>query len=228
MPTTTPEKVAAAVVSAIHTNKATVDIPGYLPLLYRVYAMAPRTLQRLSAACGWARRDFSTPPSHRVLPPLWRIVGTNRTIVKVMATLSPSVDRVVHRLSNGRSTAFGHVLPTLMLDTVGSQTGQQRRTPVAYAQDDDGSVLVVGSNFGRPNHPAWSTNLLKTPAANMILDGNPTPVHAKLLTSPDREQAWLVLLRVWPFTVYADRCERELRIFRLTPLLTGRPRINHP
>jgi deazaflavin-dependent oxidoreductase (nitroreductase family) len=82
----------------------------------------------------------------------------------------------------------------------------------------DGTFVLVGSNFGQPDHPAWTANLLKHPDAEISWKGRDIPVRAELLRGAEREAAWEALLRFWPpYAAYAARVAREIRLFRLTP-----------
>jgi deazaflavin-dependent oxidoreductase (nitroreductase family) len=84
--------------------------------------------------------------------------------------------------------------------------------------EEGGTFVLVGSNFGRPDHPAWTANLLRNPEAEVSWKGRDIPVRAVLLAGEDREAAWAALLRFWPpYGAYAARVEREIRLFRLTP-----------
>ncbi|MFD8563918.1 nitroreductase/quinone reductase family protein [Streptosporangium canum] len=53
-----------------------------------------------------------------------------------------------------------------------------------------GTWLLIGSNFGRPGHPAWTANLLAHPDADINWKGEDIPVPARLLDSAEREEAW--------------------------------------
>ncbi|MEU1628279.1 SDR family oxidoreductase [Streptomyces sp. NPDC020096] len=66
VPALTAEQVARAVLRGLSTGAATVDVPRYLPLVYRAYDFSPRLVQYLSSLGGPARRDFGhQPPGHR-------------------------------------------------------------------------------------------------------------------------------------------------------------------
>jgi NAD(P)-dependent dehydrogenase (short-subunit alcohol dehydrogenase family) len=93
LPAASPEQVAAAVLTGIRHRKSTVDFPGYLPLLYRSYALTPGVFRYFSRAWGPARRDFSAP-TVSVVQKLLRAVGSNFVSVAAMATVTPSLDRV--------------------------------------------------------------------------------------------------------------------------------------
>jgi deazaflavin-dependent oxidoreductase (nitroreductase family) len=90
----------------------------------------------------------------------------------------------------------------------------------------DGTWLVVGSDFGRPHHPAWSTNLLHRPHATVTAQGRAWQVTARQLTGQEKEQQRNRILLTIPFyDAYASRAGRDIRVFRLTPITTpqGRP-----
>jgi NAD(P)-dependent dehydrogenase (short-subunit alcohol dehydrogenase family) len=59
LPPARPEQVANAIVKAIIRRREILDVPSYLPLLYRAYALAPETFRRMVQAGGSARHDFS-------------------------------------------------------------------------------------------------------------------------------------------------------------------------
>ncbi|MEU7428603.1 SDR family NAD(P)-dependent oxidoreductase [Streptomyces sp. NPDC040750] len=238
LPPTTPEKVAIAVVKAIVRHRPAVDIPGYLPLFYRAYAMAPELTRKAAATGGSGRRDYATPhPTSRqdsrprsrerhngeskrdslALRALKR-AGANARFVSVMSPIAPSIDRATHRLTGGRALLMPARLPSLMLTTIGKVTGRPRQVPLLCHSEPDGSFLVVASNFGRSNHPAWSSNLLATPRATVTRAGRSLPVTATLLEGRERTFAWEQLTKLWPpYDTYARRSGRELKVFRLTP-----------
>jgi deazaflavin-dependent oxidoreductase (nitroreductase family) len=108
------------------------------------------------------------------------------------------------------------VLPLLMLTTWGRQSGRARAVPLLYLRRND-ELLVVASNWGRANHPAWSSNLLANPTAVVQLGAVTYPVSAHLLTSNEKACLWPELCRFCPvWQTYADRSARDLRVFSLT------------
>ena len=130
----------------------------------------------------------------------------------------PYVDRFVHRITGGRVVTSRLFVDSLVLTTIGRRSGAPREAPLACAREAAGSWLVVGSNFGKEHHPAWTTNLLANPEATVGYRGQDVPVTASLLEDAEREAAWADLRRVWPlYDRYEDRAGRSLRVFRLTP-----------
>ncbi|MFI6354317.1 nitroreductase family deazaflavin-dependent oxidoreductase [Streptomyces sp. NPDC050743] len=145
-------------------------------------------------------------------------VSSTRGFAKVAPHVIPALDRAVHRLTGGRYLLSTRMLPGVILTTTGARSGLPRRTPLACMPEDDGrNWLLVGSNFGRPGHPAWSHNLLAHPDAVISWKGRDVPVTARLLTGQERAQAWTALLEFWPpYAAYQARVTREIRLFRIT------------
>jgi deazaflavin-dependent oxidoreductase (nitroreductase family) len=127
------------------------------------------------------------------------------------------VDTALQRWSGGRLAAMRLAgLTSVLLTTTGHRTGLSRTLPL-LAIPDGGSLIIIGSNFGRPEHPAWSANLLANPEATVRLRGHTFPVTATFLKGDDRAEAWASATRVWPaFDIYASRSDREIRVFRVT------------
>ena len=144
-------------------------------------------------------------------------VSSTRGFARVAPHVVPALDRAVHRLTRGRVLLSAQLLPGVVLTSTGARSGLPRRTPLACMPEDGGAVrCLVGSNFGRPGHPAWSHNLLAHPDAEISWKGRDVPVTARLLAGEERAAAWQALLRFWPpYAAYQARVEREIRVFRL-------------
>lgn len=132
--------------------------------------------------------------------------------------IAPRLDKVVHKLTGGRVLPSARFLPGLLLTTTGSKTGQPRTVPIACFQEGD-DLVVVGSNFGRDKHPAWSGNLLKTPEAVVDFRGEVFDVAARRATDEEVEALWPRFVRRWPaFDTYRKRTDaagRDIRVFYL-------------
>ncbi|MFD7242990.1 nitroreductase family deazaflavin-dependent oxidoreductase [Streptomyces massasporeus] len=144
-------------------------------------------------------------------------VSSTRGFARVAPHVVPALDRAVHRLTRGRVLLSAQLLPGVVLTSTGARSGLPRRTPLACMPEGDGrGWILVGSNFGRPGHPAWSHNLLAHPDAEISWKGRDVPVTARLLAGEERAAAWRALLRFWPpYAAYQARVEREIRVFRL-------------
>lgn len=144
-------------------------------------------------------------------------VSSTRAFAKLAPHVVPAVDRAIHRLTRGKVLPSARMLPGVVLTVRGARTGLPRSTPLACVPEEPGTWLLIGSNFGRPAHPAWTANLLGHPEAEVSWKGETVPVRATLLTGTARDEAWRSALRFWPpYATYQARVEREIRIFRVT------------
>ncbi|MCZ9631208.1 nitroreductase family deazaflavin-dependent oxidoreductase [Rhodococcus sp. BH5] len=126
------------------------------------------------------------------------------------------IDRKLLAHSKGRRTIFGPMgVPLLLLATTGRKTGQPRTTPLTYMREG-GRLFLVGSNFGRPHHPAWSENLLANREATVTIAGAEIPVNTTLLTGQEAESVFEQFVEYNPtYSVYKTRTARNLRVFAL-------------
>jgi deazaflavin-dependent oxidoreductase (nitroreductase family) len=107
------------------------------------------------------------------------------------------------------------VLPLLMLTTLGRKSGQERTVPLLYmARTED--LIVVGSNWARPRHPAWSENLLADSQCSVTTGRLTQHARARLLPPDEAEALWPTLESFCPvWRTYRERSGRTLRIFSL-------------
>lgn len=159
-------------------------------------------------------------PSARRVPKAVRkavqSVSSTRAFARVAPRLVPAMDRAVHRLTRGKVLLSAQLLPGVILTARGARSGLPRRTPLACMPEEGGTWILIGSNFGRTDHPAWTANLLAHPDAEINWKGRDIPVTAQLLHGEERDTVWKALLDFWPpYATYQARVTREIRLFRL-------------
>ncbi|NEB78393.1 nitroreductase family deazaflavin-dependent oxidoreductase [Streptomyces sp. SID14478] len=144
-------------------------------------------------------------------------VSSTRAFARVAPHVVPAMDRTVHRLTRGKVLLSAQMLPGVILTAKGAKSGLARRTPLACMPEEErGTWLLIGSNFGRPGHPAWTANLRAHPDAEISWRGEDIAVRARQLDSREREEAWAAALKFWPpYAAYQARIDREIRLFRL-------------
>ncbi|GAW51081.1 MULTISPECIES: nitroreductase family deazaflavin-dependent oxidoreductase [unclassified Nocardioides] len=127
-------------------------------------------------------------------------------------------DKLIQRLTRGRVTIMMATgLKELVLQVPGRTTGILRTTPLLCVPHGDG-WLVVGSNWGAPTPPAWAANLRAAEEPLVTYRGRTVAVTARELQGAEREEIWAVLVEEWPnYQKYAERTDRELPVFWLTP-----------
>ncbi len=148
-----------------------------------------------------------------------RSLGHTTWFARAGRTLVP-VDRALGRMTKGRFVAFSNRdLPSLLITTTGRKSGLPRTNPLLYVRDGDGYV-VIGSNWGQDQHPAWALNLVANPEAVVTTAGKDIRVRATLAEGTERDRQLALLLAMWPaYATYEKRAHgRDLRVFRLEPL----------
>ena len=100
-----------------------------------------------------------------------------------------------YRLSGGLiGGRFGRVR-MLLLTTTGRKSGRPRTTPLLYLEDD-GNLVVIASNGGNPNHPAWWLNLKSDPQATVQVGRERRTVTAEEAEGETRERLWRAVVDV--------------------------------
>jgi deazaflavin-dependent oxidoreductase (nitroreductase family) len=135
-------------------------------------------------------------------------------------SLAKSFLKLFNRFSAGRIRKTGKFgeLPSLVLTTIGSKSGLERTTPLAYFPDGDG-WLIVASFAGAAKNPSWYYNLAAHPEKVSIeLAGRRESVVAEQLHGAQREAAWRrITAASQRFADYQSKTDRELPVIRLTP-----------
>ena len=145
-------------------------------------------------------------------------LGHARWFAWVGSRVAPPMDRALYRLTGGKVLATGKpVFPTLLLTTVGRRSGHERTTPLLFIRDGE-RLVVAGSNWGRPGHPAWALNLMANPRARAQIGRDVRECRARDATTDERETLWPKLEQVWPaYDTYRKRAGREIHVFVLEP-----------
>ncbi len=129
------------------------------------------------------------------------------------------LDLLVRRLTAGRISLLTFAgLPELFLTVPGRRSGLPRTTPLLCAPHEGGWV-VAGSNWGQPKPPAWVFNLAAAETATVEYKGREHVVVPRKVEGEERAELWRVLNATWPnYERYAERVDREIQVFRLTPV----------
>jgi deazaflavin-dependent oxidoreductase (nitroreductase family) len=145
-------------------------------------------------------------------------ISSSPWFAPVASRVLPPIDRTLTKLTRGRFVLTSLLMPSLVLTHTGAKTGLQRVTPLACMPDGEGAWYVVASNFGQKQHPLWSGNLIKTPAARVTYEGKTYDVVAHLLTAAEKAETWQRLTKVWPaYDAYYELSGgRDIRVFRLS------------
>ncbi|MQY08148.1 nitroreductase/quinone reductase family protein [Actinomadura macrotermitis] len=114
----------------------------------------------------------------------------------------------------------GHLyqgMPTLLLTTRGRRTGTLRRTALIYGEAE-GRHLLVASNGGSDQDPAWYLNLTADPEVNVQVGAEKFPAHARTASPDEKQKLWPVMTAVFPtYDTYQTKSTRDLPLIILEP-----------
>jgi deazaflavin-dependent oxidoreductase (nitroreductase family) len=151
----------------------------------------------------------------QVIAPLSR----TRAFRKAGPIVMPRVERVIAFVTGGSVQVSGLLVPSLRLTTTGAKSGIPRDVVLMYTPDGHGRAIVAGSNFAGERHPAWSTNLLAHPDAEISVRGRRLAVRATLIGDDERDAVWARIEHQWPgYRGYERSSGRVVRLFRLQPV----------
>jgi deazaflavin-dependent oxidoreductase (nitroreductase family) len=124
--------------------------------------------------------------------------------------------RTMNRLSRKGGGKFMG-MDALVLTTIGSKSGAERSSPVAWFPGKDDSWLIVASAGGAPKNPAWYYNIAAHPDRVRIeMAGRKVAVTAEQLHGAERTEAWRQITTAAPrFAGYEGKTDRELPVIRL-------------
>ena len=144
-------------------------------------------------------------------------LGRTRAFSWIASRALPPIDARLAR-SRHSLTSLGTGFPLCYLTTTGRRTGEERTVPLLHVADRD-RVILIASNWGRRNHPAWSLNLDADPDARVAVDGVERRYHARRATADENIRYWGEAAAFWPgYDDYRDRAGRVIRMFVLDPV----------
>ncbi len=142
-----------------------------------------------------------------------------RRLVLTGAPVIEALEAVLRFLSAGRVGVLDVAgLPGIRITASGRKTGLARTATLQYTPVD-GGLVVVGSNWGRRRHPAWSANLAAAQQVSVRRRGEVFTAAVRLLTGAERDRAWAAVVARWPnYRIAETRAGgRQFRLFLLTP-----------
>lgn len=144
-----------------------------------------------------------------------------KPISLTLAWLLPRLDRHILRWTSGRYslTSLLTGLETVTLTTIGAKSGLSRSTTLFPFWDGERAILIA-SNFGQKNHPAWHYNLKASPQAVLSRDGQARHYLASPAQGEQREVCFRLAVQSYPgYAAYRQRAShREITVWVLTPV----------
>ena len=123
----------------------------------------------------------------------------------------------LYEKSGGRigGSAFG--MPVLVLMTRGRKSGLLRKNTLMYVTEGDACV-VIASNAGEPNHPAWYHNLKANPKVQILQGSKLTDVVARDAEGEERTALWKKIVETESgYAEYERRTSRKIPVVILEP-----------
>jgi deazaflavin-dependent oxidoreductase (nitroreductase family) len=124
----------------------------------------------------------------------------------------------VYRATGGR---IGHRLGSVenvLLTTTGRRTGQARTIPLTTLPDGDRLVLIA-SNGGAAEHPAWYLNLSADPEVTVQRGNDTRRYRARTADPQERAALWPRVVEMYAgYARYQDRTEREIPVVICEPV----------
>ena len=90
-----------------------------------------------------------------------------------------------------------HLLPTLLLKTVGRRSGKPLIVPLIYGYYA-GEWVVIASKGGAPDHPAWFLNLESGPQIEFQVATQAFRGAWRVAAGDEREKVWRYMAGVYP------------------------------
>ena len=148
----------------------------------------------------------------------------NRAAKLPLARTMTSLHARLYRLTGGRFLPrWAGGTPVLSLTTTGRKSGQPRSTAIIYVEDGE-TLVVMPSNAGSDDTPAWWLNLQANPEAEVQVKGERRRVRARRATEDEHDRLWPRLKESYSgFEAYQDFTDREQPIVLLEPLGSAGP-----
>ncbi len=125
-----------------------------------------------------------------------------------------------YRRSGGGGISRMMGFPVVLLTTTGAKSGLRRTTALGGFADGDEAWLVVASNAGAVNHPAWFINMVANPDDISLEVGKRTlRVRGESLMGATREDAIRRIAAISArYGKYQEQTDREIPVVRLSSI----------
>jgi deazaflavin-dependent oxidoreductase (nitroreductase family) len=131
------------------------------------------------------------------------------------------IDPMVYKLSGSRFTMVSLLggLPVLTLTTTGARSGRKRDVPLIGIPDGI-RIIVIASNFGKTNHPAWYYNLSANPEVEVTIGRRKGKYIAREAIEEEYDAYWEKAVSYYGgYDAYKKRTGgRKIPIIVLSPL----------
>ena len=114
--------------------------------------------------------------------------------------------------SSGRIGNKVRGLPILILNTKGRKTGLPRTNALQHLPHGN-DFVVIASNIGVNNNPAWWLNLKANPVTTIQVKGEHFTVRAREAEGDEREKLWNMMVEKSPhYETYRKATSRRIPV----------------
>lgn len=137
-----------------------------------------------------------------------------------LATLSifRSIHIAIYILTGGK--LFGRMFgcTVVLLTTKGRKTGIDRTVPI-FGFIEGKTIVVVASNGGKQNNPAWYSNLMENPEARVLVGKEVHWIRARTANPNERNYLWPHLVSYYGgYEIYKTQAKnRQIPVLLLEP-----------
>jgi deazaflavin-dependent oxidoreductase (nitroreductase family) len=133
----------------------------------------------------------------------------------IKAMMSTNV--FLYRLTRGALGSQMAGQSVLLLHTVGRKSGKAFTIPLNYYQDGE-NFVIVASNWGKENHPAWFYNLIQQGRTMVQVKNREIRVNASQAKGDDYARLWQLVTRQNDYYIrYQKQTSRKIPLVILTP-----------
>ena len=120
------------------------------------------------------------------------------------------------RANTGRVGGRWSGTTLVLIHHVGVRSGCEHVTPLGCFIQEDGGFIIVASNGGSVNHPAWFHNLKAQPKIEVELGSECFTVITEELNETARAELWPKLVADAPqLDAFQQRVTRQIPVLRL-------------
>lgn len=136
-------------------------------------------------------------------------------LLKFLRRLITSANVLLLQISRGRLGNSFLGVPLLLVTTTGRKSGQPRTRPLYYLDAGDRLVLVA-SNAGTENDPAWLLNIQANPEVSVEFGGQISTMIARVASAEEKADYWPQLTQLFPkWQMMEARSQRQFKIVLL-------------
>ncbi|NIS81586.1 MAG: nitroreductase family deazaflavin-dependent oxidoreductase [Anaerolineales bacterium] len=147
-------------------------------------------------------------------------IAASRILSVLLARILRRVDRYVWQSTRGRTCATTVLtgLPVAFITLTGARTGISRTVPLVYIPHGN-NLVVIASNFGNRQHPAWYYNARANPEAIVSVPDYRGEYVVREVYSDEYRYFWDQAVSMYAgFEDYRNRAgERIIPILMLSP-----------